>query len=107
MILKSDAIGEKINEPIIEPTSLKDGLMSLIKSAVSSIPVDTGPNNQKRESSQFIPLLDFIKKKKALSKFAPHSKSKRAVAFKKYQDCINLKNHLQSLISPKIINKYE
>lgn len=107
MILKSDALGEKINEHAPEPTSLKEGLLSLIKANSNSIPVETEQKNPKQNSSQFIPILDFIKKKKAQAKFASHSKSKRAIAFQKYQECINLKSHLNAILIPKIINKFE
>jgi hypothetical protein len=106
LILKSDAIGEKINDPVLEPSAQKEEHLPNVKSSKNPSALNSDPNEQKNKSSQFIPILDFLKKKRGPNKFSATTKSKKAIAFRKYHDSVNLINNLSALITPKLINKH-
>jgi hypothetical protein len=101
---KSDSIGDKQNEFILEPIHMKEKIISLVQTMEKSDFNQNSNEESNKNESKFIPILEFLKKKKShlKSSSAPHSK--RGIAIRKYQESIELENRVKTFLEPMVIN---
>jgi hypothetical protein len=102
--LKPDGLGEKLKEPVPEPVPKRDNKLSLVKASDQSGSIQNNQDGQKEKGSQFTPILEFLKKKKASQKTNSGALSKRGIAFRRYQESVNLDSKIKSLLEPMILD---